>query len=69
MLKRVDVATYEAMKAYINGAPLSGINRYDASTDGVGYSASNAAIADIADKLEAVKADIVSGTVVVTDKP
>jgi basic membrane protein A len=69
MLKRVDVATYEAMKAYINGAPLSGTIRYDVSTDGVGYSASNSAIADVADKLEAAKAEIIAGTVVVTDKP
>ena len=69
MLKRVDVATYDAMKAYINGAPLSGTIRFDVSTDGVGYSASNSAIADVADKLEVVKADIIAGTVVVTDKP
>jgi len=69
MLKRVDVATYEAMKAYINGAPLTGTIRYDVSTGGVGYSIANSAIADVADKLEAVKADIIAGTVVVTDKP
>ncbi len=69
MLKRVDVATYESIKAYINGAPLTGTTRFDVSTGGVGYSISNSAIADITDKLEAVKADIISGTVVVTDKP
>ena len=57
------------MKAYINGAPLTGTIRYDVSTGGVGYSIANSAIADVADKLEAVKADIIAGTVVVTDKP
>ena len=68
MLKRVDVATYEAIKAYSSGTPLSGESRFDLSRDGVGYSTSNPAIADITEKLEAVKADIVSGKIVVPTK-
>lgn len=69
MLKRVDVATYEAMKAFLTGSPLSGTMIFDLSKDGVGYSASNSAVSDIADKLEAVKAEIISGAIVVPEKP
>ncbi len=69
MLKRVDVATYDAIKAYADGAPLSGEIRFDLKKNGVGYATSNAAINDIKDKLEAVKADIVAGKVTVPTKP
>ena len=68
MLKRVDVATYSAIKAYAAGKPLSGESRFDLKVDGVGYSTSNPAINDIKDKLEAAKADIISGKVVVPTK-
>ena len=68
MLKRVDVATYTAIKAYAAGKPLSGESRFDLKVDGVGYSTSNPAINDIKDKLEAAKADIISGKVVVPTK-
>ncbi len=69
MLKRVDVATYEAIKAYEAGTPLSGESRFDLSRDGVGYSTANPAISDITDKLEAAKADIISGKITVPTKP
>ena len=69
MLKRVDVATYEAIKAYESGTPLSGESRFDLKRDGVGYSESNPAIADIKDKLEAAKADIIAGKITVPEKP
>ena len=69
MLKRVDVATYEAIKAYQAGTPLSGESRFDLARDGVGYSESNPAIADIKDKLEAAKADIIAGKITVPAKP
>ena len=69
MLKRVDVATYEAIKAYQAGTPLSGESRFDLKRDGVGYSESNPAIADIKDKLEAAKADIISGKITVPKVP
>ena len=68
MLKRVDVATYSAIKAYAAGKPLSGESRFDLKVDGVGYSTSNPAINDIKDRLEAAKADIISGKVVVPTK-
>jgi basic membrane protein A and related proteins len=69
MLKRVDVATYEAIKAYAAGKPLSGVEKFDLKRDGVGYATSNPAINDIKDKLEAVKKDIISGKIVVPTKP
>jgi basic membrane protein A and related proteins len=69
MLKRVDVATYEAIKAYMAGTPLSGVSQFDLKRDGVGYATSKPAISDVTDKLEAAKADIISGKVVVPTKP
>ena len=69
MLKRVDVATYEAIKAYEAGTPLSGESRFDLKRDGVGYSTSNAAINDIKAKIDAAKADIISGKITVPTKP
>jgi basic membrane protein A len=69
MLKRVDVATYEAIKAFMAGTPLSGESRFDLARDGVGYATSNPAIEDIVPQLEEAKAKIVSGEITVPTKP
>ena len=57
MLKRVDVAVYEVIKAQIDGTFTAGRPRYDLSVDGVGYSTSGGFVDDIVDQLEAFKAD------------
>ncbi len=69
MLKRVDVAVYQIIKAHIDGKVVGGPTTYDLSVDGVGYSTSGGFVDDIADKLEAFKADIVSGKIVVPTDP
>lgn len=69
MLKRVDVATYDAMYAFLTGSPLSGTIVFDLSKDGVGYSGANSALADIVDALEGAKAQIISGAITVPEKP
>ncbi len=70
MLKRVDVATFEAIKAYNAGTPLTGLKNFDVKQGGVGYSTTNKkAMAPYVKKIEAAKAAIISGKVVVPTKP
>ena len=53
----------------VNGTFVAGEKRYDLSVDGVGYSVSGGFVDDIIDQLEAAKASIVSGEVVVPTAP
>ena len=69
MLKRVDVAVFEILKAQEEGNFTAGPVTYDLSVDGVGYSTSGGFVDDIVDDLEAAKAAIVSGEVVVSRDP
>ena len=69
MLKRVDVAVYEILKAQEEGSFAAGPNLYDLSVDGVGYSATGGYVDDIADELEAAKASIIAGDVLVPTDP
>ncbi len=65
MLKRVDVAVFDVIKAVVDGAPLLGIQNFDLSKDGVGYSSSNPAASEYAAAADAAAAKIKSGEVVV----
>lgn len=69
MIKRVDVAVFDIIEAQANGEFTAGAVTYDLAVDGVGYSTSGGFIDDIVDQLEAIKADIVSGAVVVPTDP
>ena len=69
MLKRVDVSIFEMVKSYIEGNVQAGPTTYDLSVDGVGYSTSGGFVDDIADQLDAYKAQIVSGEIVVPTEP
>jgi basic membrane protein A len=69
MLKRVDVAVFDYVKSFKDGAPLTGVQVFDLKKDGVGYSTSGGQVDDIATKLDEYKAKIVDGTVTVPDKP
>lgn len=69
MLKRVDVATADAVKAVADGEPLSSYQTYDLKVDGVGYSTSGGFVDDIEEQLEQAKEDIKSGKVTVPSKP
>jgi basic membrane protein A len=69
MIKRVDVAVFEIIKAAMDGTVKGGPTRYDLSVDGVGYATSGGFVDDIKDKLEAYKADIISGKIVVPTDP
>jgi len=71
MLKRVDVATYEVMKAGKDGTFQPGVKVLGLAQDGVGYSMddNNKALvtADMSAKVEAAKADIIAGKLQVHD--
>ena len=65
MLKRVDVAVYETIKAQVDGAFAGGYVTFDLARDGVGYSTSGGFLDDIATQLEDLKAQIIDGSIVV----
>ncbi len=69
MLKRVDVAVYDTIKAVAEGDKSGGIKVFDLSKDGVGYATSGGYIDEFKDQLEALKADIISGKITVPTAP
>ncbi len=69
MIKRVDVAVFEFIKAVKEGKKPSGFQKYDLKVDGVGYSTTGGKIDDIKAKLDEYKQKIVSGQIQVSDKP
>ena len=70
-LKRVDTATYDAIKAVKDGTFKGGVQNFDLSNDGVGYATSNPTLltADMVTAMEAAKTKIIAGTIVVPAKP
>jgi basic membrane protein A len=68
-LKRVDVATYEAITDMLNGELKGEIKEYNAANNGVGYAISNEAINQYAGTLEELKAQIIDGTIEVPTTP
>lgn len=69
MLKNVDVAVYNFIKAGVGGSWPSGTTRYDLSVDGVGYSTTGGAIDDISTKLDDYKQQIIDGKIKVPTTP
>lgn len=69
MLKRVDVAVYNTVKAQVDGTFAAGAQVFDLSVDGVGYSTSGGFIDDIVSQLDDYKAQIISGAITVPTTP
>ncbi len=70
MLKRVDVAVFDFVKAVAKNDLASLPKVFDLKVDGVGYSTSGGKIdADLTAVLEGYKAQIVEGKITVSDKP
>jgi basic membrane protein A len=69
MLKKVDVATFETIKAVCEGGEATGVKTFDLAADGVGYSTSGGNVDDIVDQLDAFKEQIISGEIVVPTAP
>jgi basic membrane protein A len=69
MLKRVDVAVYDFIKASAAGTFTPGKVVFDLKKEGVGYSTSGGKVDDIKTKLDEYKQQIISGTVTVPTTP
>lgn len=69
MVKRVDVAVFEFLRAFAKNDLGSLPKRFDLKVDGVGYSTSGGKVDDIKDVLDGYKAQIISGAITVSDKP
>ncbi|HVN13267.1 MAG TPA: BMP family ABC transporter substrate-binding protein, partial [Kineosporiaceae bacterium] len=69
MLKHVDVAVYDYIKADASGTPLRGTQRFDLKADGVGYSTSNSIVQPYTAKADEYKQKIISGQIQVPEKP
>jgi basic membrane protein A and related proteins len=68
MIKHVDVAVYETMKAAAGGSFKGGVRVFAAKDGGVDYSTTGGYVDDIKAKLDAAKADIASGKITVPSK-
>ena len=69
MLKRVDVAVFNTIKAVQDGTFTAGPQVFDLSVDGVGVSTSGGYVDDISGQLDNWKGRIVSGEIVVSRDP
>jgi basic membrane protein A len=69
MLKFVDLAVYNTIVEELNGEFTSGVETYDLSVGGVGYSTSGGFIEDYVPTIEGLAALIADGTIVVPTAP
>lgn len=65
ILKRVDVAVYEAILGVSKGQPVTGVQRYDLARGGVGYATSNKALAPYQTAADTAAQRITSGGITV----
>lgn len=68
MLKRVDVAVFDAIESFKGGSLEPGVQLFDLKVDGVGYSTSGDNIKDV-DAIEALKQQIIDGEIKVPETP
>jgi basic membrane protein A and related proteins len=68
MLKQVDVATYEAIAAELNGTLKGEVKTWNLKNGGIGYSDSNKDIEKYAGTIEDLKQQIIDGKITVPDK-
>jgi basic membrane protein A len=69
MIKRVDVAVFETINSFMTDGQQSGIRVFDLAADGVGYSTTGGNVDDIADQLNALRDQIISGELEVPTVP
>jgi basic membrane protein A len=69
MIKRVDVAAFDAINAVNDGKPLVSYQVYDLKVDGVGYSTSGGFVDDIKSDLDGYADQIKSGEIKVPTAP
>ena len=63
MLKKVDVAVYETIKAFSEGSFAAGVQVFNLESGGVGYSTSGGFVDDIADQIDDFAAQIIAGEI------
>jgi basic membrane protein A len=69
MVKHVDVAVFNFIKAFQDGTVKSGPQSFNLKSDGVGYATSGGFVDDIKPKLETYKQQIIAGQIVVPTTP
>jgi basic membrane protein A len=69
MLKRVDVAVFETIKAVSEGNTEGGVITFDLKSDGVGYATSGGYLDDVEADLDEIKTKIISGEIEVPTAP
>jgi basic membrane protein A len=69
MLKKVDVAVYETIRAYAEGNFEAGIQTFDLESGGVDYSRSGGFVDDIEDQIDEFAQQIISGEIEVPTAP
>ena len=69
MLKRVDVAVFETIRAFVRGEFEGGARKFNLAQGGVDYSTSGGFLAAIEPELAAVKAQIIRGEIRVPATP
>ncbi|GAB2693561.1 BMP family lipoprotein [Kitasatospora kifunensis] len=68
-LKNVDTAVYSYIKSVKDGAPLTGVQRFDLKSGGVGLATTGGHIDDLKAKLDADTQQIISGAITVPTVP
>jgi basic membrane protein A and related proteins len=69
MIKKVDVAVYEFLKAASAGTDITGNKVFDLKANGVDYATTGGKVDDIKTKLDEYKAKIISGEITVPTAP
>lgn len=69
MLKRVDVAVFDAITAWLQDAFGPGDNVFDLASDGVNYSTTGGFIDDIVPQIDEIKQQIIDGEIEVPTEP
>lgn len=68
MIKRVDVAVYSTVKAFVNNEFKAGVNVFNLENDGIGYATQGGQIVDT-DQIDGFKKDIIDGKIEVPTEP
>lgn len=68
MIKRVDVAVYSTVKAFVNGEFKAGTTPYDLANGGIDYATQGGQIKDTA-QIDQLKQDIIDGKITVPTAP
>ncbi len=69
MLKRVDVAVFDALEKFSKGEEIDPVTTYDLSNDGVTYATSGGFVDDISGQLDELKQMIIDGKIMVPSAP